>query len=236
MESGSRNGYAHDLFGGGYQKKADSFKFRVSIWHFRRFSSYAMEGAANREPAVRNDGGSSASDHQCTDRRKDRGRRCHSFDRHRYLSWSGAKPGIIFLRTDVVQYVGTGSSGAAQKKQKGLHSVRTVFAGGIYGNAGMRVMKQKGTKNTIRKRIQKKQICLQASYTIEAALLLPLFLFAILKGLLLGIDCCEDVRMAAESLEVLEKIEPTDQIWNLELVKKGVDWVQEHTVSEELKE
>ena len=100
----------------------------------------------------------------------------------------------------------------------------------------MRVMKKKGTKNTIRKRIQKKQICLQASYTIEAALLLPLFLFAILKGLLLGIDCCEDVRMAAESLEVLEKIEPTDQIWNLELIKKGVDWVHEHTVSEELKE
>ena len=97
-------------------------------------------------------------------------------------------------------------------------------------------MKQKGRQNTTHKRLQKKEICLQASYTIEAALLLPLFLFAILKGLLLGIDCYEDVRIAAASLEVLEKLEPADQIWNLELVKKGVDLIHEYRVSEELKE
>lgn len=75
-------------------------------------------------------------------------------------------------------------------------------------------------------------IYLRASYTIEAALMLPLLLFAILKGLLLGIDCYEDVRLAAESMELLETIEPTEQIWKMQLVQKGVELVHEHTVSE----
>ena len=81
-------------------------------------------------------------------------------------------------------------------------------------------------------RMHRKDIYLQASYTIEAALLLPLFLFAIMKGLLLGIDCCEDVCMAAESLEMLEEIEPVDMIWNMQKVQKGVDLIYEHTISE----
>ena len=83
---------------------------------------------------------------------------------------------------------------------------------------------------------QKKEISLQASYTLEAALLLPLFLFAILKGLLLGIDCYEDVRTAAESVELLEVIEPADLIWKMQLAQKGVDWIHGYTVSEKSEE
>ena len=81
--------------------------------------------------------------------------------------------------------------------------------------------------------MQRDEIYLQASYTIEAALLLPLFLFAILKGLLLGIDCYEDVCVAAESIEVQETIEPADRIWKMRSAQKGVDLIHEHTISEE---
>lgn len=89
----------------------------------------------------------------------------------------------------------------------------------------------------MRKRIAKKEkLHLQASYTIEAALLLPLLLFAILKGLLLGIDCYEDVCAAVESSELTETIEPAERIWKLQLAQKGVDWIHEHTVSEKPEE
>lgn len=84
--------------------------------------------------------------------------------------------------------------------------------------------------------IPKKTVYLQASYTIEAALLLPLFLFAIMKGLLLGIDCYQDVCIVAESMQLLERIEPTDWIWKMQLTQKGVDLIHEHTVSEKSKE
>lgn len=79
-------------------------------------------------------------------------------------------------------------------------------------------------------------IYLRASYTIEAALLLPLFLFAVLKGLLLGIDCYEDVRVASESMELLDTIEPVEQIWKMQFVQKGVEWVHGYTVSEKPEE
>ena len=79
---------------------------------------------------------------------------------------------------------------------------------------------------------KKQERYLQASYTVEAAILLPLFLFAILKGLLLGIDCYEDVCVAAESCELLETIEPVDRIWKMQFAQKGVDLIYEHTVSE----
>ena len=78
----------------------------------------------------------------------------------------------------------------------------------------------------------RRETCLQASYTIEAALLLPLFLFAIMKGLLLGIDCYEDVCMAAENSKLLETVEPVDWIWKMQAAQKGVDWIYEYTVSE----
>lgn len=78
----------------------------------------------------------------------------------------------------------------------------------------------------------KKVIYLQASYTVEAALLLPLFLFAMFKGLSLGIDCYEDVRAAAEQVESETAVEPAKRIWKMQLAKKGVDLIYEHTVSE----
>lgn len=83
---------------------------------------------------------------------------------------------------------------------------------------------------TVAEEVQKGE--LPAGYTIEAALLLPVFLFAMMKGLLLGIDCYEDVRTAAESSAFLETIEPADRIWKMQLAKKGVDLIYEHTVSE----
>ena len=84
--------------------------------------------------------------------------------------------------------------------------------------------------------VRNKSICLRASYTIEAALLLPLFLFVILKGLLLGIECYEDVCIASECVESTELTEPAERIWNMQLARKGVDWIYEHTVSEKPEE
>lgn len=77
---------------------------------------------------------------------------------------------------------------------------------------------------------------LQASYTIEAALLLPVFLFAIMKGLLLGVDCYQEVCASTAYVELLEEIRPAEQIWKLQLAQKGVDWIYEHTISEKSEE
>ena len=79
---------------------------------------------------------------------------------------------------------------------------------------------------------RKKTIYLRASYTVEASLLLPLFLFSILKGLLLGIECYEAVRAASQSMEFLENIAPVEQIWNMQLAQKGVTYIYEYTVPE----
>lgn len=68
---------------------------------------------------------------------------------------------------------------------------------------------------------------LQAGYTIESAILMPLFLFAILKGLLLGVDYYGEVRQAAMCREQLEEICPPKWIWKRELIEKGVDFVFE---------
>lgn len=77
---------------------------------------------------------------------------------------------------------------------------------------------------------------LQASYTVEAAILLPLFLFAVMEGLLLGIDFYHEVREAAGSFQQLEEIEPVEWIWKSELIEKGVTDIHEHRVSEKFKE
>ena len=77
---------------------------------------------------------------------------------------------------------------------------------------------------------------LQASYTIEAAILMPVFLFAIMQGLLFGIDFYEEVRASAESREWLDEICPTEWIWKRELIEKGVDFIHEYTVSEKFEE
>ena len=73
---------------------------------------------------------------------------------------------------------------------------------------------------------------LQASYTIEAALLVPLFLVALLSGMLLAIDCCKDVSVAAADWEQLEEIEPTAWIWRAEVLAHGMEDIFGDTISE----
>ena len=60
---------------------------------------------------------------------------------------------------------------------------------------------------------RKREWTLSASYTIEAALLMPLFLFALMKGLLLGITCYEEMSHAASAEKQLEAVHPTEWIW-----------------------
>lgn len=60
---------------------------------------------------------------------------------------------------------------------------------------------------------------LKASYTVEAALLLPLFLAVLMKGMLLGIECYEDVRAAAADVQQLSKLHPPEEIWRRLLVE-----------------
>ncbi len=74
---------------------------------------------------------------------------------------------------------------------------------------------------------------LQASYTIEAALLLPLFLFVLMRGMLLGIDCGRDVSASAADWQQLEKIEPTTWIWRSQLLERGMEELFGDTISEE---
>lgn len=64
---------------------------------------------------------------------------------------------------------------------------------------------------------KRKTPALQASYTIEAALLMPLFLAVLMKGLLLGIDGCRDVEAAAADHAQLEDASAAERIWHLQL-------------------
>lgn len=77
---------------------------------------------------------------------------------------------------------------------------------------------------------------LQASYTIEAALLLPLFLAVLSGGMLLAIDCCEDVAVAAADWKQLDEIEPTTWIWRAEMLADGMEEMFGDTISEKSEE
>lgn len=81
-----------------------------------------------------------------------------------------------------------------------------------------------------------KKLYLQASYTVEAAILMPLLLFAIMKGLLLGVELYHEVRVSAGGEEQLSEINPAEDIWKRELIRKGVEQIREHTVSEKFEE
>ncbi len=83
---------------------------------------------------------------------------------------------------------------------------------------------------------RRKGCWLRGSYTVEAALLVPLFLFSMMKGLMLGVDCYHDVRIASQTVEHQEDIEPAERIWKSQLARKGVDFLHEHTISEESEE
>ena len=69
---------------------------------------------------------------------------------------------------------------------------------------------------------------LQASYTVEAAFIMPIMLFGIMKGILLGMDLCEEQQLQAKQIaqqkqecavELLRKYELYEDIWNY--VTKG---------------
>lgn len=77
---------------------------------------------------------------------------------------------------------------------------------------------------------------MQASYTIEAALLLPLFLAVLSGGMLFAIDCCEDVVVAASDWKQLDEIEPTTWIWRTEMLAHGMEEIFGDTVSEKSEE
>ncbi len=61
---------------------------------------------------------------------------------------------------------------------------------------------------------------LRASYTVEAALLLPLFLAVLMKGLLLGIECYDDVRTSAADTAQLSELYPPEEIWHRQLLEE----------------
>lgn len=73
---------------------------------------------------------------------------------------------------------------------------------------------------------------LRGSYTVEASFLLPFFLAVFIRGLLLGIDCYEDVCVASAKQEQLETIAPTAWIWRAQAFEKGMEWIYGNTVSE----
>lgn len=77
---------------------------------------------------------------------------------------------------------------------------------------------------------------LQASYTIEAALLLPLFLAVLSGGMLFAIDCCEDIAVAASDWKQLDEIEPATWIWRAEMLAHGMEEIFGDTVSEKSEE
>lgn len=71
---------------------------------------------------------------------------------------------------------------------------------------------------------------------MEAAILMPLLLFAIMKGLLLGVELYHEVQVSAAGEEQLSEINPVSDIWKRELIRKGVEQIHEYTVSEKSEE
>lgn len=68
------------------------------------------------------------------------------------------------------------------------------------------------------------------SYTVEAAFIMPIMLFGIMKGMLLGIDLCEEQQVQAKriaqqeekcAVELLRKYEIYNDIWDY--ITKGED-------------
>ena len=61
--------------------------------------------------------------------------------------------------------------------------------------------------------------CRKASYTIEAALLMPLILFSIAKSVSLGIELHQEVKTAAANIEELENLNVVKIIRKLEWIR-----------------
>lgn len=64
---------------------------------------------------------------------------------------------------------------------------------------------------------------LEGYFTIEAAVYVPLLIFAIAKGMMLGVDLCKEVTASAVVDEAYMDFEESDFVWKYNLIKKGVD-------------
>lgn len=60
---------------------------------------------------------------------------------------------------------------------------------------------------------------LKAYFTLEAAIYIPLFIFAIARGMMMGVDLYTQVRDAATSYEQIVDFEEADFIWKERFVK-----------------
>lgn len=55
----------------------------------------------------------------------------------------------------------------------------------------------------------------KGSYTVEAAMILPVILFAVIKGLTLGIQLCEEVGESANYSERLQELRAVDIFYGI---------------------
>ncbi len=76
---------------------------------------------------------------------------------------------------------------------------------------------------------------LDGYFTIEAAVYVSLFIFAIAKGMMIGVDLSKEVTNSTVMDEAYMDFEEADFIWKYSLVKKGVDFIGGDSVSEESK-
>lgn len=61
-------------------------------------------------------------------------------------------------------------------------------------------------------------------FTIEAAVYVPLLIFAIAKGMIFGVDLCKEVTAQTVMDEAYMEFEESDFIWKYNLIKKGEDF------------
>lgn len=72
---------------------------------------------------------------------------------------------------------------------------------------------------------EKKGYALQASYTVEAAFIMPIMLWGIMKGVLFGIELCEEQHTQANEIVQQEQECPVETIRRYELYEDIWDYV-----------
>ena len=107
--------------------------------------------------------------------------------------------------------MGAVSFGCEKTAAYGDFSVCTISISGLCGNAG----------DTFMIKIQ-----MQARFTIEAAILVPLVICSLARGMLLGIQLFSEVRESTVLSCDLIEFEPTEWIWKQELVREGMEYIR----------